>query len=432
MFLDERVNSQTNKIFSKAILYATIISTLYLMVKTYVFGLSFAGSISELFIIITGIGIVVLDISKFKTSDYDERIEEKRMEFYNKASVTFLGMSLLGFALAIPIYLLKMNETPPINILFINLELLGFIYFSYQFKKNRIYFNYSFIENETGYYKSVLKNILKLTFLTSMVYGFALFISLIIFMTKTSMIAIVISVIISFIISLLSLSLYYFLISWMERMTYKSLLNGSKRLGSQLIIGGLYIIASAFSFYITYLIRTIDHSYTINIGQRISYLINMSNWTTQTAQLLLVMLLSNILLQFKQKVKGVGIIIFSMMMTTIISLLTVNIGYLDMFNDTKNFEMLHLITTYISLIFYIVSSVGFLILTVFFIKNKMSKIRILIPIIGFVIYIFNLGVKDLFDNNQQILMILSVVYSCIYVFSLVKIVNDETVLFKDH
>lgn len=432
MFLDERVNSQTNKIFSKAILYATIISTLYLMVKTYVFGLSFAGSISELFIIITGIGIVVLDISKFKTSDYDERIEEKRMEFYNKASVTFLGMSLLGFALAIPIYLLKMNETPPINILFINLELLGFIYFSYQFKKNRIYFNYSFIENETGYYKSVLKNILKLTFLTSMVYGFALFISLIIFMTKTSMIAIVISVIISFIISLLSLSLYYFFISWMERMTYKSLLNGSKRLGSQLIIGGLYIIASAFSFYITYLIRTIDHSYTINIGQRISYLINMSNWTTQTAQLLLVMLLSNILLQFKQKVKGVGIIIFSMMMTTIISLLTVNIGYLDMFNDTKNFEMLHLITTYISFIFYIVSSVGFLILTVFFIKNKMSKIRILIPIIGFVIYIFNLGVKDLFDNNQQILMILSVVYSCIYVFSLVKIVNDETVLFKDH
>lgn len=210
MFLDERVNSQTNKIFSKAILYATIISTLYLMVKTYVFGLSFAGSISELFIIITGIGIVVLDISKFKTSDYDERIEEKRMEFYNKASVTFLGMSLLGFALAIPIYFLKMNETPPINILFINLELLGYIYFSYQFKKNRIYFNYSFIENETGYYKSVLKNILKLTFLTSMVYGFALFISLIIFMTKTSMIAIVISVIISFIISLLSLSLYYF------------------------------------------------------------------------------------------------------------------------------------------------------------------------------------------------------------------------------
>ena len=432
MFLDERVNSQTNKIFSKAILYATIISTLYLMVKTYVFGLSFAGSISELFIIITGIGIVVLDISKFKTSDYDERIEEKRMEFYNKASVTFLGMSLLGFALAIPIYFLKMNETPPINILFINLELLGYIYFSYQFKKNRIYFNYSFIENETGYYKSVLKNILKLTFLTSMVYGFALFISLIIFMTKTSMIAIVISVIISFIISLLSLSLYYFFISWMERMTYKSLLNGSKRLGSQLVIGGLYIIASAFSFYITYLIRTIDHSYTINIGQRISYLINMSKWTTQTAQLLLVMLLSNILLQFKQKVKGVGIIIFSMMMTTIISLLTVNIGYLDMFNDTKNFEMLHLITAYISLIFYIVSSVGFLILTVFFIKNKMSKIRILIPIIGFVIYIFNLGVKDLFDNNQQILMILSVVYSCIYVFSLVKIVNDETVLFKDH
>ena len=41
MFSDERVNRQTSKIFSKAILYATIISALYLMIKTYVFGVIF-------------------------------------------------------------------------------------------------------------------------------------------------------------------------------------------------------------------------------------------------------------------------------------------------------------------------------------------------------------------------------------------------------
>lgn len=38
MFNDERINNETNKIFSKAILYATIISTIYLIVKIIVFG----------------------------------------------------------------------------------------------------------------------------------------------------------------------------------------------------------------------------------------------------------------------------------------------------------------------------------------------------------------------------------------------------------
>lgn len=432
MFSDERVNRQTSKIFSKAILYATIISALYLMIKTYVFGVIFSGSISELFIIITGVVIVGLDISKFKKSDYDERVVEARFLYYKKASIIFLGMSLLGFSLAIPISFLKMNETPPINILFINLELLGFIYFSYQFKKHNIYFNYSFIENRTVYYKRVLKNILKLTILTSIVYGLALFITLIIFINQAWMISIVLSLIISFLVSLLSLSLYYLFISWMERMTYNSLLNGSKHLSSQWIIGGLYIIASAYGSYITYLIRTVNFTNATNLAQRISYLINTSSWTNRISQLLLVMLLSNIILQFKERVKGIGTMIFTIIMTTIISLLTMNIAYLDMFNDSKNLEILSLITSYTNWAFYIISSYGFLLLTIFLIKNKMSKNRIFIPIMGFVLYILNIVIKDLPDNSPLILMILSVIYSCVYVYSLVKIANDKNVLLDQH
>ena len=96
MFFDERINRETNKIFSNAILYATIISTLYLIIKSFVFGFNFTGSISEIFIILTGIIIIIKDLVNFKNSVGDERIIEERMIYYKKASTVFLAMSLLG------------------------------------------------------------------------------------------------------------------------------------------------------------------------------------------------------------------------------------------------------------------------------------------------------------------------------------------------
>lgn len=93
MFNDERINNETNKIFSKAILYATIISTIYLIVKIIVFGFILSSFISALFIVLTGIVILIIDYTEYKHYNYDERMIHLRMEYYKKASFVFLGMS---------------------------------------------------------------------------------------------------------------------------------------------------------------------------------------------------------------------------------------------------------------------------------------------------------------------------------------------------
>lgn len=428
MFNDERINNETNKIFSKAILYATIISTIYLIVKIIVFGFILSSFISALFIVLTGIVILIIDYTEYKHYNYDERMIHLRMEYYKKASFVFLGMSLLGFAIGIPLQFLFPREVLPMNDLYINLQVLGFIYFVYKFKSKGIYFNYTFIEKEAGYYKHVFKNILKLAILLGLVYGIAFILSAILLLAKTWIVSVLVSILIAFMISILDLSIVYLFISIIERLTYKSLLNGRKHLNSQVVLGVLIVVSTAISFYLRYKLSVLDPTNVTNVALMVTRISKSSQTLSQLGQALLAMLLSNILLQFKDKVKGIGLITLVIIVSTVTALVFNYLPYLEIFSDINNAHKIYLFVNYFNIMMSLISTIGWVFLTIFLIRNNYSKFRLLIPIVMFLFVVFNLQFQDFPDNVKAIFILTQIVFNMIYIVSLVKIKNSEDIL----
>ena len=129
MFNDERINSESGRIYKNGILLATVISLFYGVSRLayYIIADIFVMSFTEIFIILSGTAIILIDIIKFGKNG-DERNMYERHMYYLKAGKIFLVTALSGYALSIPFYVASTYRSLPANQLIIALEMIGYIF----------------------------------------------------------------------------------------------------------------------------------------------------------------------------------------------------------------------------------------------------------------------------------------------------------------
>ena len=122
MFDDERITITCGKIFRKGILIATILSFLFIILKSFTFINFF--SVETLFLntgelCIFFVGIYILIVGEFNDQfgvEKDERYYSEKFQYYIKKSKLFLIVSLLGFAISIPFFIrFPESSSVPVN-----------------------------------------------------------------------------------------------------------------------------------------------------------------------------------------------------------------------------------------------------------------------------------------------------------------------------
>ena len=219
MFFDERIESQSGKIFRKGILFATILTVIFTICKVlnyqeFAFWDIFS-FLAEATVILSGV-IILLNGEFFQEHSEvkDERYYSEKYAYYNKAAKTFLFCSIGGFAASILIDL-TYSSIFPSNFLLLYLELIGFVFISYEFKKNGINFNYSIIDkNNRDYYAAVFKGIGKMALIILGIYTLPTIYALI--NSGWSAFFAILLICLEWIVSLGAI---YLIISWIEKVS---------------------------------------------------------------------------------------------------------------------------------------------------------------------------------------------------------------------
>lgn len=219
MFFDERIESQSGKIFRKGILFVTILTVLFTVCKVlnyqeFVFWDIFS-FLAEATVILSGVIILLYgEFFREHTEVKDERYYSEKYAYYNKAAKTFLFCSIAGFAGSILVDLTHSSLFPS-NFLLMYLELIGFVFISYEFKKNGINFNYSIIDkNNREYYADIFKGIGKMALIILGIYmlpaiyallngGWSMFFAILLICFEC----------------IVSLGVIYLIISWIEKVS---------------------------------------------------------------------------------------------------------------------------------------------------------------------------------------------------------------------
>ena len=219
MFFDERIESQSGKIFRKGILFATILTVIFTICKVlnyqeFAFWDIFS-FLAEATVILSGV-IILLNGEFFQEHSEvkDERYYSEKYAYYNKAAKTFLFCSIGGFAASILIDL-TYSSIFPSNFLLLYLELIGFVFISYEFKKNGINFNYSIIDkNNRDYYAAVFKGIGKMALIILGIYTLPTIYALI-----NSGWSAFFAILLICLECIVSLGVIYLIISWIEKVS---------------------------------------------------------------------------------------------------------------------------------------------------------------------------------------------------------------------
>lgn len=257
MFDDERINFYLGNIYRKSIIISLLFSMLYLALVCFGF-FSFSSIINPLIVILTTtICLIYGKILTSKEKTKDERYYKIKSQYYLKSSYIILISFIVGFILSVCLSFNKDVGYAP-NTYLIIMEIINFIFLSYQFKKNDIYFNYSFIDStKSQYYKKVWKNILKLAKYVLILY-LVIFLISIIFYIK-AFITFLILYLLAGLISIGSLSLTYFIISWIDKVLYDEKEN-KKNFSYSLLISMLF-------YLLFFLLTTFLQIYLIAIGK---------------------------------------------------------------------------------------------------------------------------------------------------------------------
>jgi len=222
MFNDERINIECGKIYSRGILLAVLITLLYVISRTIT--LVIQGTLhtvvtyTEAIILIVGIGILLVGALRFH-KERDERTTYEQHMFYKRCGKIFIVSVLITYILTIPFTTSDMLGDQPHNHLLILLEVIGFLYLFYSFRRKEININYSFI-SECGwnYYRRVFMLIGGLCLF--LLPPFLLAASWELVLNKS--IAGVIIILLAYINSAIGLSIEYFFISLIEKTSYDS------------------------------------------------------------------------------------------------------------------------------------------------------------------------------------------------------------------
>lgn len=270
MFFDERIESQSGKIFRKGILFATILTVIFTICKALCFQefifLDIFSFLAEATVILSGVIILIHGEFFCEHSEVkDERYYSEKYAYYNKAAKTFLFCGIAGFAGSILVDLTNSSMFPS-NFLLLYLELIGFVFISYEFKKNGINFNYSIIDkNNKEYYAAVFKGIGKMSLIIVEIYtlptiyalingGWSMFFAILLICFEC----------------IVSLGVIYLIISWIEKVSINEEEQNGKIYKCLLIsfsfVLGLGIL-KAFSQIYYFAFSTGDMPHDIPLGQ---------------------------------------------------------------------------------------------------------------------------------------------------------------------
>ena len=270
MFFDERIESQSGKIFRKGILFATILTVIFTVCKIlnyqeFVFWDIFS-FLAEATVILSGV-VILLNGELFREHSEvkDERYYSEKYSYYNKASKTFLFCSIAGFAVSILVELTHSSVFPS-NFLLLYLELIGFVFISYEFKKNGINFNYSIIDkNNREYYAAVFKGIGKMASIIVGIYTLPAIYAFI-----NGGLSMLLAILLICFECIVSLGVIYLIISWIEKVSrneeeqngkvYKCLI-----ISFSFVLG--FSILKAFSQIYYFAFSTGDIRHDIPLGQ---------------------------------------------------------------------------------------------------------------------------------------------------------------------
>ena len=274
MFFDERIESQSGRIFRKGILFAMILTLIFTVCKVlnyqeFVFWDIFS-FLAEATVILSGIIILLYgEFFRENSEVKDERYYSEKYAYYNKSAKIFLFYSIGGFAASILVDL-TYSSLFPSNFLLLYLELIGFVFISYEFKKNGINFNYSIIDkNNKEYYAAVFKGIGKMALIIVGIY------------TLPSIYALInggwtpfFAIILICFECIISLGVIYLIISWIEKVSRNEEEKKGKIYKCLLISFSFVIVLSvlkAFSQIYYFAFSTGDIQHDLPLGQIVAF-----------------------------------------------------------------------------------------------------------------------------------------------------------------
>lgn len=287
MFNDERINFEMTKLKKLIIIISLVLSLMFLTFKLFVNysrNVQFCLYSTEIVILATSL-IILLGSLTIKSDVKDEMYLQKKQNYYNKAFKILLYISFISYALVIPGTIVTGDNFVLSSNMCINMIMTSSLFFGYGYLRlKKVYFNYNIIENKNKpYYKNVFKNIWKITKFFGIIYLIALLISVVYMTNYHNPISFIVSILLAFIFSVLTNSIYYLFISFMEKMFYKE--ENNKKITTPTVI----LLMICFVYLLIYVVLYFNYYLFINngfVGNQTSQVAALSSSLTDVTEFL--------------------------------------------------------------------------------------------------------------------------------------------------
>ena len=224
MVIEEKIRNSVGRVYRKGIIIITLLSLInliYKLIVSLINDFSILTLIAEVAIVLCG-GIILL-VGGNKTNEQNRynRLDTSDEIDLGRNLKVFFFVILLSHAVSIPYYFINNRSS---NVYYINyfiliLEVIGAIYIYYAHKKENIYINYSFIEEQKKlYYDKVLKNIYKIVIVNIIVFLVSILLT---YVLTDILLTAIWAIVLSFLFCVVSLSLIYLFLSWLDRSRYE-------------------------------------------------------------------------------------------------------------------------------------------------------------------------------------------------------------------
>ena len=224
MVIEEKIRNSVGRVYRKGIIIITLLSLInliYKLIVSLINDFSILTLIAEVAIVLCG-GIILL-VGGNKTNEQNRynRLDTSDEIDLGRNLKVFFFVILLSHAVSIPYYFINNRSS---NVYYINyfiliLEVIGAIYIYYSHKKENIYINYSFIEEQKKlYYDKVLKNIYKIVIVNIIVFLVSILLT---YVLTDILLTAIWAIVLSFLFCVVSLSLIYLFLSWLDRSRYE-------------------------------------------------------------------------------------------------------------------------------------------------------------------------------------------------------------------